>query len=99
MFGAPEIEIITKNKTVHQTRVIKGAPCGATWEAADKLKGISIDEAPVRMGLETQFFCTADPSGWDPINGKSPVHLAAELHKAAIIAGLKTAKTSITYKF
>ena len=55
------------------------------------------DDAPVFMGLETQFCCTADPSGWDPINGKSPVHLAAELHQQAMIKALKTTKTSLIY--
>jgi hypothetical protein len=55
------------------------------------MRGISVEEAPVRMGLDTQFFCTADPSNWDPIWGKSPVHLAADLHRAALVAALKKA--------
>ncbi|MDX2440719.1 MAG: DUF166 family (seleno)protein, partial [Desulfobacterales bacterium] len=41
-------------------------------------------EAIIRMGLETQFFCTADPAGWDPIYGKSPVHFAGDVHAAAL---------------
>ena len=56
------------------------------------MKGQSVEEAPVRMGLDTQFFCTADPSNWDPIWGKSPVHLAADLHRAALVAALKKAQ-------
>ncbi len=48
--------------------VKRGAPCGAI----------------IRMGLETQFFCTADPAGWDPIYGKSPVHFAGDVHAAAL---------------
>jgi hypothetical protein len=43
-----------------------------------------MEEAVVRIGLETQFFCTADPSGWDPIHGKSPVHFAGEIHSRAL---------------
>jgi len=50
---------------------------------------VDIDEAPVRIGLETQFFCTANPAGWDPMYGKSPVHFAGELHKAALLKALK----------
>lgn len=36
------------------------------------------------MGLKSQMHCVADPSGWDPISGKSPVHIAGELHSAAL---------------
>jgi len=89
------LEVIQEKNTIKEIKIIRGAPCGATWEAAGKLKGASISDAPIQMGLETQFFCTADPSGWDPINEKSPVHLAAELHKAAVIAGLKAVKNRI----
>lgn len=43
-----------------------------------------MEEAIVRIGLETQFSCTADPAGWDPMYGKSPVHFAGDLHSAAL---------------
>jgi len=39
--------------------------------------------------LETQFFCTADPAGWDPIYDKSPVHFAGRIHSAALKEALK----------
>ncbi len=64
--------------------VKRGAPCGATWEAAHRVVNMSAKEAIIRMGLETQFFCTADPAGWDPIYGKSPVHFAGDVHAAAL---------------
>ncbi len=64
--------------------VVRGAPCGATWKAAERMKGIPLKDAVVRIGLETQFFCSADPAGWDPIHGKSPVHFAAEIHSNAL---------------
>jgi len=50
--------------------VVRGAPCEATWEAAQRVKALSVEEAPVRIGLEVQYFCVADPSAWDPISGK-----------------------------
>jgi thymidylate synthase len=31
-----------------------------------------------------QFFCSADPAGWDPIYGKSPVHFAGKIHSKAL---------------
>ena len=69
-------------------RVVRGAPCGATWEAARRVIGVSIEEAFVQIGLETQFFCTANPAGWDPMYGKSPVHFAAEIHTSALIRAI-----------
>jgi hypothetical protein len=70
--------------------VVRGAPCGATWDAAEKIIGLPPEEAVVRIGLETQFFCSADPAGWDPIHGKSPVHFAGDVHSAALRRALKS---------
>jgi hypothetical protein len=64
--------------------VKRGAPCGATWEAASRIIGRDVSEAPTRFGLEVQYFCSADPSNWDPIYGKSPVHFAGRIHGAAL---------------
>lgn len=75
---------------ISAVHVIRGASCGATWEAAERLKGLAPDEASVRIGLEVQFFCRADPSGWDPIYGKSPVHFAGEVHKAALAKAISS---------
>ena len=91
-FGAPEFDVTVKDGKIDDVTVRRGAPCGATWEAASRIKGYRVEEAPVRMGLDTQFFCTSDPSNWDPIWGKSPVHLAADLHRAALVAALKKAQ-------
>lgn len=68
--------------------VRRGAPCGATWEAAPRVIGLSPDEAAVRIGLEVQYLCVADPAGWDPIHGKSPVHFAGKIHQQAFLKAL-----------
>lgn len=94
-FGAPQFDVTVKDGKISAIKVLRGAPCGATWEAARRIKGRRVEEAPVRMGLDTQFFCTADPSNWDPIWGKSPVHLAADLHRAALAAALVKARRTI----
>jgi thymidylate synthase len=65
-------------------QVSRGAPCGATWDAVSRVVGLSVGEALTRIGLETQYFCTANPAGWDPLYGKSPVHFAGDVHKAAL---------------
>ncbi len=75
---------------VASLEVLRGASCGATWEAAVRVINMSPEEASSRVGLEVQFFCRADPSAWDPMYGKSPVHFAAEVHKAAFVKALRS---------
>ena len=69
--------------------VNRGAPCGATWKAASRVIGLPVADAIVRIGLEVQYFCSADPAGWDPVHGKSPLHFAGEIHQAAFQTALK----------
>ena len=73
-------------------KTVRGAPCGATWEAAEKVIGMPVEDAIIRIGLETQYFCSADPAGWDPIWGKSPVHFAGDVHSAALKRALKKSR-------
>lgn len=67
-----------------EARVVRGAPCGASWPALARIIQLPVDQAVLRMGLEVQFFCSADPAGWDPIHGKSPVHFAGNVHARAL---------------
>jgi len=53
---------------------------------------LPVENALVRIGLDVQYFCTADPAGWDPIYGKSPVHLAGKIHQRALAAALRGAE-------
>jgi len=94
-FGKPEIEVIVEKDMIVEIKVLKGAPCGATWHAAEKIKNMPIEKALTRFGLEVQFFCSADPASWDPLWGKSPVHLAADIHSAVLKAGLKKKKNKM----
>jgi len=55
--------------------------------------GLETAEAIVRMGLEPQFYCSADPASWDPIHGKSPVHFAGNVHSAALEKAVKKTDT------
>jgi hypothetical protein len=84
MFGFPAFSVDVVDNRISRIEVVRGAPCGATWDAALRVAGLPVDEAAVRIGLVVQYFCVADPSAWDPISGKSPVHLAGEFHKAAL---------------
>jgi hypothetical protein len=87
-FGMPRFDVRTENGRIAEIRVVRGAPCGATWPAAEKMIGRAVDEAVVRIGVECQFHCSANPAGWDPIYQKSPVHVAGDLHSAAFKAAL-----------
>ena len=74
---------------IETVSVLRGAPCGATWEAARRMAGTALDEACTRMGIETQYFCSANPAGWDPLHGTSSLHLAGELHSRALQKAVK----------
>jgi hypothetical protein len=87
-FGLPEYEAIIEDGRIVALKTLKGAPCGATWDAGQRMVGLSVEAAVGRIGLEAQFGCVANPADWDPITGKSPVHIAAELHKAALLRAL-----------
>jgi len=77
---------------IETIRVVRGAPCGATWQAAARVLHLPPAKAAIRIGLEVQYFCTADPSGWDPIYGKSPVHFAGNVHSKALKRALQAEK-------
>lgn len=83
-FGAPEFQVRLSNGRVAGISVLRGSPCGATWEAARQTIGIPVEEASVHIGLKAQYYCTADPADWDVLHGRSPLHFSAELHKAAL---------------
>jgi thymidylate synthase len=72
--------VAVQDGKIVEVNVVRGAPCGATWEAARRLIGHPVEDAVRKIGLETQFFCSANPAGWDPIYGKSPVHFAGKIH-------------------
>jgi hypothetical protein len=91
-FGYPRFSLQLEDERIAKLDVLRGAPCGATWKAAAAIQGLTVQEALQKIGLQTQFFCTADPANWDPIGGKSPVHLAADLHLAALKQALKQPK-------
>ncbi len=81
--------MIAEEGVIKDIRVLKGAPCGATWHAAEEMKNLPIEEALTRFGLEVQFVCSADPASWDPLWGKSPVHIAADVHTGVLKASIK----------
>lgn len=97
LFGYPEYKVQLKDGRIQDIQVVRGAPCGATWRTLQELIGMEAHEAAIALGLKTQFHCTANPAGWDPIGGKSPVHLAGDVHCAALkLAVYKAEKEAAT---
>jgi thymidylate synthase len=90
-FGAPEFKVTVSGGTVQAIEVLRGAPCGASWEVIERLIGHPVEDAARKIGLEIQYFCSADPANWDPIHGKSPVHFAGRVHEQALAAALAKA--------
>ncbi len=72
--------------------VIRGASCGVTWEVIPEIIGLDKDQAVLDIGLKVQFLCNADPSDFDPVTEKSPVHFAGEVHSRALKKALKLAE-------
>jgi hypothetical protein len=73
--------------------VKRGAPCGATWDVLARVIGLPLDEAVSTLAREVQYICYADPSAFDPISGKSPLHYAGDVHAAALRKALAIKKS------
>ena len=91
-FGLPEYRITLEGKRITSLQVLRGAPCGATWEVLERVVGAEIEEALTLLPREVQYLCVANPSRFDPISGKSPVHYAGDVHRAALKKAIEKAK-------
>lgn len=82
-FGMPEVNLeVSPEGVVERVEVVRGAPCGATWRAAEKLVGLKAEEAAARFGLETQFNCYAKAN--PNVFLTNPLHVAGDVHAAAV---------------
>ncbi len=95
-FGLPAYTVtLDAAGRIEQLQVTRGAPCGASWDAAATLSGLEPAEAVQRLGLQAQLHCKADPSNWDPIHGRSPVHFAGKVHARALRRALRAAGVAL----
>ena len=82
-FGYPEFEVDVEDGKIADVKVVRGGPCGATWDAAKKVKGTTVEAAPSKIALEVQYLCKAT-AGYDVAKSKkAPLHLAGDVHKKA----------------
>jgi hypothetical protein len=78
-FGRPELKITTKAGLITKVEVLRGAPCGSTWNMAKGLVGAAIQDAPAKAGLLVQQYPCRAARGM-----KGGIHKAGELHKKAV---------------
>jgi len=90
-FGIPEYKVTVSDGRIVEIIVVRGAPCGATWDGLKDYIGCTVDDVIVRLPRQVQYFCSADPSGFDPVSGKSPVHYAGYVHIAALKKAIEEA--------
>ncbi len=83
-FGFPEYRVKLDGDRITDLEVLRGAPCGATWDIIERVIGVDVEEAMSLLPREIQYLCTANPGRFDPITGKSPVHYAGYVHRAAL---------------
>ncbi len=96
-FGVPEFTVAMRDDKIFAVTVKRGASCGATWQIADRIIGLRVEDALPVIGREVQYLCAADPSAFDPISGKSSLHYAGHVHinalkKAVADAGIGTVR-------
>ncbi|MGP8322337.1 MAG: DUF166 domain-containing protein [Methanosarcinaceae archaeon] len=78
-FGSPILGIKAHNGIIVDVNVIRGAPCGSTWQMAEKLIGTSVNNAPARAGLLVQQYPCRAVRGY--LGG---IHESALIHKKAV---------------
>ena len=91
-FGFPEYKVELDGTIIVDIEVVRGAPCGASWETLSEIIGLSVDQALILLPRLVQYHCTANPSRFDPVSGKSPVHYAGHVHRAALKKSIDSAK-------
>ena len=67
-------------------QVKRSAFCGASFFVAEKIKGLPIDEAPIKAGYFTQIFPCYATRGVE-----GGIHRAARVHKRAVEKAIERA--------
>lgn len=91
-FGVPEISMEVEDGKIKSVKVKKGAPCGATWEAAGKIIGLPVEDAIHRFALEVQFICRGYAGYQLSQSKRAPLHFAGDIHMEAFKKAMKGKK-------
>ncbi|TFG38018.1 MAG: hypothetical protein E4H46_00575, partial [Desulfobacterales bacterium] len=87
-----EYEVDVRENKICRMEVKRGASCGASWELIPRILGLSPETALESIAREAQYLCAADPSNFDPITGKSALHVAGKVHEQALRVALAKLK-------
>jgi len=91
-FGIPEFKVTLAKGRISEIEVLRGASCGATWEAALEVIGMTKEEALPVIARKAQYHCVANPAAFDPISGKSALHHAGHVHTKALKRAIEKAE-------
>jgi len=94
IFGKPMLEIIG-NEVIKEAAVKRGAPCGATWHIAEKLKGIKMADAERIAGLLLHDYPCLASMQIDKTLGDTIMHLAGYIIKGVVREAKKSKRRNL----
>lgn len=85
-FGRPalRIKLSEKGDRISRIDVLRGAPCGSTWYVAEKLKGIPVDGAAEKAGIELHTYPCLASMKMDYLLKDALLHISAYNVKNAV---------------
>ncbi len=83
-FGIPEFEVRVEDGKLEDIKVLRSAPCGATYFVAEKLKGVEVENAPTLAGYYTQIYPCLSTRG---LGGG--IHKAGKVHELAMMRAIR----------
>lgn len=83
VFGKPKFEIHAEH-IIKSVKVIRGAPCGASWYIAENIIGTPVDEAEFEANNKLHNFPCSASMNTDNTTGDTILHLASYKTKEAI---------------
>ncbi len=97
-FGAPEFAVEMEGERIRDAPFRAEPRAGLAGGRCPHDRGVH-RRCCRPFGFGSPVLCTADPSGRAPMYGKSPVHLAAEIHRAALCRAMESWNSSLGRDF
>lgn len=91
-FGSPKLKVTAEDGVVKGVEVVRGAPCGSTWNLAERLPGTRVEEATDRAGLLVQTYPCLASRRVDRFFSDAPIHVAGRVAQRAVEKALKPGK-------
>jgi hypothetical protein len=92
VFGSPQLIVEADGDEVKSVDVLRGAPCGSTWQMADKLAGTKVNEAAAKAGTLVQIYPCFASRKVERFLGDSPIHMAGHIAGKALEKALRIGK-------